>query len=255
MKKMLKRADGSTSQRGLWDNIRAKAAANKKAGKKGKAPSEDILKQERAINAKKNGGPRSARVEARAEKVMGKAKANWKEAEAIRKFDKTEEKSNFAQDKFGRNASDKANQLYAKAGRQEGRAKKLKERSEFLKAAGKKTGGKSMSSFLEESKELTFGGPSKRRYLVGGPEKPTPMTPEKQAARDAYAKELGMVKDATGKFVNPPKKAAPAPASTMDNMASGLQQMFTKPKASTKSEVAGIRRKTGGKKKMGGKNC
>lgn len=49
MKKMLKRADGSTSQRGLWDNIRAKAASNKKAGKKGKAPSKAMLEQERKI--------------------------------------------------------------------------------------------------------------------------------------------------------------------------------------------------------------
>lgn len=95
---------------------------------------------------KQMGGPdddkKSTRVGARAEKVMGKAKANWQEAEAIKKFDTTEEKSNFAQDKFGRNASDKANQLYAKAERQENRAKRIKERSEFLKAAGKKMGGK-----------------------------------------------------------------------------------------------------------------
>jgi hypothetical protein len=54
--KMLKRADGSTSQRGLWDNIRAKAAANKKAGKKGKAPSKAILKAEASIESKKMGG-------------------------------------------------------------------------------------------------------------------------------------------------------------------------------------------------------
>jgi hypothetical protein len=95
---------------------------------------------------KQTGGPeddkKSTRVGARADKVLGKAKANWTEAEAIRKFDKTEEKSNFAQDKFGRTASDKANQLYAKAERQENRAKRIKERSEFLKAAGKKMGGK-----------------------------------------------------------------------------------------------------------------
>lgn len=57
MKKMLKRADGSKSQRGLWDNIRAKAASNKKAGKKGKAPSKDMLEQEAKIKAKmKMGG-------------------------------------------------------------------------------------------------------------------------------------------------------------------------------------------------------
>lgn len=57
MKKMLKRADGSKSQRGLWDNIRAKAVANKKAGKKGKAPSKDMLEQEAKIKAEmKMGG-------------------------------------------------------------------------------------------------------------------------------------------------------------------------------------------------------
>jgi hypothetical protein len=57
MKKMLKRADGSKSRRGLWDNIRAKAAANKKAGKKGKAPSKDMLEQEAKIKAEmKMGG-------------------------------------------------------------------------------------------------------------------------------------------------------------------------------------------------------
>ena len=50
-KQMLKRKDGSISQRGLWDNIRAKATTNKKAGKKGKAPSEDMLKQEKKIKA------------------------------------------------------------------------------------------------------------------------------------------------------------------------------------------------------------
>jgi hypothetical protein len=41
-KEMIKRADGSYSQRGLWDNIRA----NKGSGKK---PTEEMLKQERKI--------------------------------------------------------------------------------------------------------------------------------------------------------------------------------------------------------------
>jgi hypothetical protein len=51
MKKMLKRADGSYSQRGLWDNIRA----NKGSGKK---PTKEMLKQEKKIKAesKKMGG-------------------------------------------------------------------------------------------------------------------------------------------------------------------------------------------------------
>jgi hypothetical protein len=42
--KMMKRADGSTSPRGLWDNIRA----NKGSGKK---PTAVMLKQEKKIKA------------------------------------------------------------------------------------------------------------------------------------------------------------------------------------------------------------
>jgi len=45
-KQMIKRADGSVSQRGLWDNIRA----NKGSGKK---PTAQMLKQEKKIKAKK----------------------------------------------------------------------------------------------------------------------------------------------------------------------------------------------------------
>ena len=44
-KTMLKRKDGSVSQRGLWDNIRAKKGS-------GKAPTKEMLKQERKIKAK-----------------------------------------------------------------------------------------------------------------------------------------------------------------------------------------------------------
>jgi hypothetical protein len=43
---LLKRKDGSKSQRGLWDNIRA----NKGSGKK---PTKEMLKQEKKILAKK----------------------------------------------------------------------------------------------------------------------------------------------------------------------------------------------------------
>jgi hypothetical protein len=43
---MIKRADGSYSERGLWDNIRA----NKGSGKK---PTKEMLKQERKIKRKK----------------------------------------------------------------------------------------------------------------------------------------------------------------------------------------------------------
>lgn len=45
-KPMIKRADGSYSQRGLWDNIRA----NKGSGKK---PTKQMLAQEKKIKGKK----------------------------------------------------------------------------------------------------------------------------------------------------------------------------------------------------------
>jgi len=50
-KTMIKRADGSTSQRGLWDNLRSKAAQNKKTGAKPKAPTKAMLSQEKKIKS------------------------------------------------------------------------------------------------------------------------------------------------------------------------------------------------------------
>jgi hypothetical protein len=50
---MIKRADGSMSKRGLWDNLRSKAAQNKKTGAKPKAPTKAMLTQEKKIKAKK----------------------------------------------------------------------------------------------------------------------------------------------------------------------------------------------------------
>jgi len=44
-KQMIKRADGSTSQRGLWDNIRAAKGSGKK-------PTAAMLKQEKKIKSK-----------------------------------------------------------------------------------------------------------------------------------------------------------------------------------------------------------
>jgi hypothetical protein len=44
-KEMIKRADGSYSQRGLWDNIRAAKGSGKK-------PTAAMLKQEKKIKAK-----------------------------------------------------------------------------------------------------------------------------------------------------------------------------------------------------------
>lgn len=48
-KEMIKRKDGSVSQRGLWDNIRA----NKGSGKK---PTAAMLKQEKKLSKMGNGG-------------------------------------------------------------------------------------------------------------------------------------------------------------------------------------------------------
>lgn len=45
MKKIIKRADGSYSQRGMWDNIRAAKGSGKK-------PTKEMLKQERKIKRK-----------------------------------------------------------------------------------------------------------------------------------------------------------------------------------------------------------
>ena len=55
-KQMIKRADGSTSQAGLWDNIRNKAKQNKASGAKPKKPSSAMLKQEKKIKTMKSGG-------------------------------------------------------------------------------------------------------------------------------------------------------------------------------------------------------
>jgi len=49
---MIKRKDGTSSPRGLWDNLRSKAAQNKKTGAKPKAPTKEILKQEKKIKSK-----------------------------------------------------------------------------------------------------------------------------------------------------------------------------------------------------------
>jgi hypothetical protein len=46
---MLKRKDGSYSKKGLYDNIRKKAAENKAAGKAGKKPTNEMLKQDAKI--------------------------------------------------------------------------------------------------------------------------------------------------------------------------------------------------------------
>lgn len=140
MKKMLKRADGSYSQRGLWDNIRA----NKGSGKE---PTKEMLKQEKKIKSEK------------------------------------------------------------------------------------KTGGKSMYNFLEESKELKFGGPSKKRYQTAGP------MDTKTAVGQVFQGKMTAAQGqaAIGK--------TPKPAMTPEKKAEFMSKLKTYGK------------KTGGKKRMGGKNC
>lgn len=142
MKKMLKRADGSTSQRGLWDNIRA----NKGSGKE---PTKEMLKQEKKIKSKKQTG--------------GK-KSNW----------------------------------------------------------------------MEESKELKFGGPSKKKYQTAGP---APTMSNKDALVQVFQGKMtaNQAHTAIGK--------TPKPAMTPEKKAEFMSKLKTYGK------------KTGGKKKMGGKNC
>lgn len=59
------REDGSTSPRGLWDNIRKAAAENRRKKKKPKKPTKQMLEQERKIKAnehrKKSGSNRGTR--------------------------------------------------------------------------------------------------------------------------------------------------------------------------------------------------
>lgn len=70
---MIKRADGSYSQRGLWDNIRA----NRGSGKK---PTAEMLKQERKIKAKmEDGGVNNPGFKALPGYVQAKIKANMQE--------------------------------------------------------------------------------------------------------------------------------------------------------------------------------
>jgi len=52
MAQMMKRKDGSTSPKGLYDNIREKAAKNKKTGATPKKPTKVMLMQDKKIQAK-----------------------------------------------------------------------------------------------------------------------------------------------------------------------------------------------------------
>lgn len=191
MKKMLKRADGSKSRRGLWDNIRA----NKGSGKQ---PTKEMLKQEKKIKSKKQTGGNS----------------NW----------------------------------------------------------------------MEDSKELKFGGVSKKKYLDGGPGATPTMTPQQALKEMSAGRMTGAQANAATGWGNKPKKytdaenidnlkkvfvgshtvdaqgniVAKPKAPMADISTAGLKSMATS--ESTYVATPGLRpalklQKTGGKKKMGGKNC
>jgi hypothetical protein len=71
MKQMIKRKDGSTSQRGLWDSIRE----NKGSGKK---PTAEMLKQERKIKKAKNGAWQRAEGKSPSGGLNAKGRASLK---------------------------------------------------------------------------------------------------------------------------------------------------------------------------------
>jgi hypothetical protein len=228
MKKMLKRADGSYSQRGLWDNIRA----NKGSGKE---PTKEMLKQEKKIKTsskKETGGPgakRSDRVSARADKNMEKA---------ARSADKYNEAAKNSSSSDTSNYDAYMNKMANRTARLEEKAKNLKTKAESLKAQGKKTGGKK-SSWLEESKELKFGGPSKKYQTAGQMAKPTPSPT--MSTKDA----IGQVFQ--GKMTAAQGQAAIGYKQKPDLNPQQQEEFLSKLKTYGK--------KTSGKKRMGGKNC
>jgi hypothetical protein len=196
MSKLIKRADGSYSKRGLWDNIRA----NKGSGKK---PTKQMLEQERKIkneekmkNMYKKGGKsttkkkssfiedskeitfgnkpkpmeykeggKKARLEARAERVMGRAQKNWKKAEEAMEYDRTANPETS-------NATGYANKKYNKAAMQEERAKKIQAKADAMKKGGfpdlNKDGKTTFADVLKGrgAEEKMMGG--KTEYKKGG---------------------------------------------------------------------------------------
>jgi len=172
MKQMIKRKDGSYSQKGLWDNIRANKGSGKKAttdmleqadkikkkekmNSKSKSKSKkmgggykapkyqmggDMIEPSKEINfdrpMMRNGGEkptRSQRIAERAEKKMTKAKQSWTKAEQARIDSESNKGVNSPLAPPTGNLERYADRLYGKAARQEERAKKLKEKSERIK--------------------------------------------------------------------------------------------------------------------------
>jgi hypothetical protein len=80
---------------------------------------------------KASNGGRAGRVEKRAVKTMGKAQKTWAKAEATRATAKSSK--NLTAGEYS-NAEMKADQLYGKATRQQGRAMSKMEKAKFLAA-------------------------------------------------------------------------------------------------------------------------
>jgi len=224
MKKMLKRADGSYSRRGLWDNIRA----NKGSGKE---PTKEMLKQEKKIKSKGMGGPgdqgkptTAASDTTSAPKTIKRSgtstnaageKINWSNTYDTRTGNST------TTDKYGTRVTDKSGMQYS--------LPSMQTPIKPIKPARKKSGGK--SNWMEESKELKFGGPSKKKYLEGGP-----------AASAVPAKTD--TKEVLGQVFQGKMTAA------QGNAAIGKPAPTAQQTEQFKAKLAAY-----GKKRMGGKNC
>jgi len=114
----------------------------------------------------------------------------------------------------------------------------------------KKTGGKK-SSWLEDSKELKFGKLSKK-YLDGGPitTPPAKMDPKEALGKVFTGEMTGAQANAATGFGNKPKKYTDA--ENIDN----LKKVFSGTHVQdAQGNIVPKVKKTGGKKKMGGKKC
>jgi hypothetical protein len=233
MKKMLKRANGSTSQRGLWDDIRAKAAANKKAGKKGKAPSEDILKAEASVRAKGMGGPGD----------QGKPAKAASDTTTVPTSEMT--KSAIAQ--LSKNLPASQKMLKAALNKKDTREDKLTvppigRNNLNMELRRKKSGGE--SSWLKESQELNFGGPTPGTT-------PAPAMSFEEGLKGYMSGKMtaSQANAATG-YANKPKKYTDAEnKENLKKVFSGAHMQ------DAQGNIVPKVKKTGGKKKMGGKKC
>lgn len=148
-KQMIKRKDGSYSQRGLWDNIRA----NKGSGKR---PTKAMLKQEKKIKSKYELG--------------GEVESTPVQYPALQSTGSSIQ--NLASNSLGAPVNVPAPQEeQPQTAFKKGGIKNKK--SESMKTMYKKAGKapkKMRESFLEESKEVHFGNPPKKKMRRGGPE-------------------------------------------------------------------------------------